>query len=94
MKTNFIDNTIKSTIVLSCALSCVVVRSRAQFLAGGGGDICGENCRIKIASKNRNCGDAKFFFYFFVVKNKGQTQKASGPKVAGRQHVGVEKYTR
>ena len=23
-----------------------------------------ENCRIKIASKNRNCGDAKFFLIF------------------------------
>ena len=28
---------------------------------------------------------------FFVVKNKGQTQKASDPKVADRQHVDVEK---
>ena len=36
MKTNFIDKTIKSTIVLSCAMSCVVVRSRAQFLVGNG----------------------------------------------------------
>ena len=26
----------------------------------------------------------------FVVKNKGQTQKASGPKVADWQYVGVE----
>ena len=29
-------------------------------------------------------------FWFFVVKNNGQTQKASGPKVADRQNVGVE----
>ena len=48
-----------------------------------------ENCRIKISSKNRNCGDAKIFLNF-VVKNIGQTQKPSGPKVADRQHVGVE----
>ena len=30
----------------------------------------------------------------FVVKNKGQTQRASGPKVADWQYVGVEKFTR
>ena len=51
------------------------------------------NCRIKIASENRNCGDAKFFL-IFVVKNKAETQKASGPKVADWQYVGVEKCTR
>ena len=38
-----------------------------------------DNCRVKIASKNRNSGDAKFF----VVKNKGQTQKA-GERSKGR----------
>ena len=30
----------------------------------------------------------------FLVKNKGQTQKASGPKFADCQYVGVEKFTR
>ena len=29
-----------------------------------------------------------------VVKNKGQMQKASGPKVADWQYVGIEKFTR
>ena len=47
------------------------------------------NCRIKIASKNRNCGNAKFVL-IFCRKNKGQMQKASGTKVADRQHIGVE----
>ena len=36
----------------------------------------------------------EILFYFFVVKNKGQTQKASGPKVADWQDVGVAKFTR
>ena len=47
--------------------------------------------RIKIACKHRNCGDMQNSFLFFVVKNKGQTQKASGPKVADWQDVGLEK---
>ena len=32
------------------------------------------------------------FMMIFVVKNKGQTQKASGPK--DWQYVGVETFTR
>ena len=53
-----------------------------------------DNCRIKIACKHRNCGDMRNYFLFFVVKNEGQTQKASGPKVADWQYVGVDKFTR
>ena len=52
-----------------------------------------DNCRIKIASKHRNCGDIRNSFWFFVIKNEGQTQKASGSKVADWQDVGVEKCT-
>ena len=33
-------------------------------------------------------------FLVFVVKNKGQTQKASSPKVADWQYVGIEKFPR
>ena len=31
------------------------------------------------------------YFLFFVVTNKGKTQKTSGPKVVDWQYVGVEK---
>ena len=34
-----------------------------------------ENCRIKIASENRNCGDAKFFLIF--CRNKQRTNAKS-----------------
>ena len=37
------------------------------------------------------CG---IIYDFFVAKNKGQTQKASGPKVADWEYVGVDKFTR
>ena len=54
MKTNCIVKAIKSTIVLSCSYSCVVVRSRAHFLVGGGGDIymptAAKQSHLKIAS--------------------------------------------
>ena len=33
-------------------------------------------------------------FCFFVIQNKGQTQKASGPMVADWQYEVVDKYTR
>ena len=40
-----------------------------------------ENCRIKIASKNRNCRDAKFFFIFVAKKRtnaKSERSKGRG----------------
>ena len=77
-KTNFIDTTIKSTIALvvrSREMSCAVFsRRRWRHLR--------ENCRIKIASKNRNCGDAKFFFYIFCRQK--QTISAKSERFKGR----------
>ena len=35
-----------------------------------------KNGSVKIASKNRICGEMRSYLGFFVVKNKGQTQKA------------------
>ena len=60
----------------------------------GGGDICGTTDRTKDRTKNRSCGDAKFFLIFCRKKNKEQTQKASGPTVADWQCEGVEKIRR
>ena len=41
-----------------------------------------ENCHIKIASKNRNCGDAKFFFIF--CRKKQRTNANSERSKGGR----------
>ena len=60
MKTNFIDKTINRPL-------CLVVRSRAKpwaIFSRRRWRHLRENCRIKIASKHRNCVDAKFFFDF------------------------------
>ena len=79
MKTNFIDKTITSTIVLvvrSRAKSCAVFsRRRWRHLP--------ENCRIKIASKNRNCVDAKFFL-IFCLKEQRTNAKSERSKGRGR----------
>ena len=62
-------------------------------LPDSGGDICGttaaQRSDLKIATVAMQNS-----FLFFVVKNKGQTQKAISPKVADWQYVGVEKFTR
>ena len=80
MKTNFIDKTIKLTIVLNC----VVVRSRAKSCAVFSRRLwrhLRENCRIKITSKNRNCGDAKFFL---IYCRKRQRTNAKSERAKGR----------
>ena len=72
----------------------LVVRSRAQFLVGGGGDVCGKTAAHRSHLKIATAAMRNSFILFVVKKHKGQTQKASGPKVADRQHVGVEKFKR
>ena len=69
----------------------MVVRSRSRSC--GGGDICGTtpafrsdvNIATDVAIKNS--------FLFNIVKNKEQTQKASGPNVADWQYLYAEKCT-
>ena len=82
MKTNFIDRTIKSTIV---------VRSRSRSCSGG--DICGTTPAFR-SDVNIATVAIRNSFWFNIVKNKEQAQKASGPNVADWQYLGVDKFTR
>ena len=82
MNTNVIDKTIKSTIV---------VRSRSRTC--GGGDICGTTPAFR-ADVNIATVAIRNSFGFNIVKNKEQTQTASGPNVAGGQYLYVDKFTR
>ena len=66
MKANVVDKTVKSTI-------CLVVRSRAKSCAVFSRRRwrqLRENSRVKVVSKHRNCGDAKFFLIFFRKKQR------------------------
>ena len=58
-----------------------------------GGDICGKNCRIKIAPKHRNYGDAKFFLIFCRKKQrtnaKSEWSKGRGLAICRRRKIYV-----
>ena len=75
MRTNFIDKTIKSTIV----------RSRAQFLIGGGGAIY----RLTRKLHSKILQNVAKFMMIFCRKKKRTNAKSCGTKVADRQHVGA-----
>ena len=50
-----------------------------------------DNCRIKIGSKNRNCGDAKFFLIFCRKKQrtkaKSEQSKRRGLAICRRRQI-------
>ena len=71
--------------------STIVVRSRSRSCSGG--DICGTTPAFR-SVVNIAIVAIRNSFLFNIVKNKEQTQKASGPNVADWQYLGVDKFTR
>ena len=71
--------------------STIFVRSRSRSCSGG--DICGTTPAFR-SDVNIAIVAIRNSFLFNIVKNKEQTQKASGPNVANWQYLGEDKFTR
>ena len=71
--------------------SSIVVHSRSRSCSGG--DICGTTPAFR-SDVNIAVVAIQNSFWFNIVKNKEQTQKASSPNVVDWQYLGVDKFTR
>ena len=75
--------------LLNITIKSTIVRSRSC----SSGDICGTTPTFR-SDVNIAIVAIRNSFRFNIVKNKEQTQKASGPNVADWQYLGVDKFMR